>query len=90
MRAGPCLIRFPVKGGGSLLFFLSTVTGRQGHGHSHGTVFWGASWGPRVVLEIVSVGGDGQLVVYGGGRQRTPDGWSASVGETVLCKEHQL
>lgn len=40
--------------------------------------------------EMVSVGGDGQLVVYGGGRQRTPDGWSASAGETGLCKEHQL
>lgn len=40
--------------------------------------------------EMVSVGGDGQLVVYGGGRQRTPDGWSVSAGETVHWKEHQL
>lgn len=36
--------------------------------------------------EMVSVGGDGQLVVYGGGRQRTPDGWSVSAGETAHWK----
>ena len=33
--------------------------------------------------EMVSVGGDGQ---YGGGRQRTPDGWSVSAGETAHWK----